>query len=95
MVTAPILEAKGDVATLQTATGFSGVLVGFALLAAAWGMARDFASPTSRPGPAGCLGFPRHRPGPAHRPLDRGRRAAQLARTTADAALEWTADETT
>ncbi|WP_440771355.1 ion channel [Natronorubrum sp. DTA28] len=42
MVTEPMLEAEGLFATLQIASGFSGVLVGFGLLAAAWGMRRDY-----------------------------------------------------
>ncbi len=42
MVTEPMLEADGVFAALQIASGFSGVLVGFGLLAAAWGMRRDY-----------------------------------------------------
>ena len=42
MVTQPAFEAGGTFAALQIASGFSGVLVGFGLLAAAWGMRRDY-----------------------------------------------------
>ncbi|OVE85693.1 NAD-binding protein [Natronolimnobius baerhuensis] len=42
MVTDPTLETGFHTPTLATATGFSGVLVGFALLGASWGMRRGF-----------------------------------------------------
>ncbi|WP_252699327.1 ion channel [Natronosalvus vescus] len=42
MVTEPLLAGEGYVGTLQTATGFSAVLVGFLLLAAAWGMRQGY-----------------------------------------------------
>lgn len=42
MVTEPIIVGDGYVETLQFATGFSAVLVGFALLIAGWGMRQGY-----------------------------------------------------